>query len=50
MSIGAVVGVNLGAGLDFVERTGQEISKDASNFGGIEGGISNGQRLSLKSS
>lgn len=48
MSIGAVVGVNLGAGLDFVEKTGQEISKDVSNFGGIEGGISNGQKIKLE--
>jgi chorismate synthase len=42
MSIGAVVGVTLGAGTEFLEKSGKEISKESDNFGGIEGGISNG--------
>ena len=37
MSIGAVVGVTLGAGLDFLEKSGQEISKDSTNFGELKG-------------
>ncbi len=47
MSIGAVVGVTLGAGLSFLESSGKEISKDVTNFGGIEGGISNGGKINL---
>jgi chorismate synthase len=47
MSIGAVVGVSLGAGLSFIQKTGAEISKDPKNFGGIEGGISNGDEIKL---
>ena len=47
MSIGAVVGVTLGAGLDFLSQTGKDISKEPSNFGGIEGGISNGDKITF---
>ena len=47
MSIGAVVGVSLGAGDEFANSLGSVISKNSSNFGGIEGGISNGEKIKL---
>ena len=47
MSVGAVVGASLGSGMDFLGMTGKEASKNSSNFGGIEGGISNGDDISF---
>lgn len=47
MSIGAVVGFTFGRGIDFLELKGNDVSTDKSSFGGIEGGISNGERIVL---
>ncbi len=47
MSIGAVVGFTFGRGIDFLDLKGSDISTDRSAFGGIEGGISNGERIVL---
>ena len=45
MSIGAVVSFSYGLGEEMAKLAGSEVSKDRSNFGGIEGGISNGERI-----
>jgi chorismate synthase len=45
LSIGAVVGFSYGLGEEFAHKTGKEISIDRKNFGGMEGGISNGEDL-----
>ncbi|MGB0454689.1 MAG: chorismate synthase [Bacteriovoracaceae bacterium] len=45
MSIGAVVGFSYGVGEDFALLDGSDISKNRSHFGGIEGGISNGDTM-----
>lgn len=45
LSIGSCVGIHFGAGLDFTELTGKEITEDSLNFGGLEGGISNGENI-----
>lgn len=42
LSIGSCVGVDFGIGEEFAYKLGTEISTDQKNFGGIEGGISNG--------
>lgn len=47
LSIGAVVGFTFGRGIDFLELKGSEVSADRSSFGGMEGGISNGERIVL---
>lgn len=47
MSIGAVVGFSFGSGIDFLSLKGSEVSADKSHFGGIEGGITNGERIVL---
>lgn len=44
-SIPACVGVTFGAGIDFVTKLGSQISSDSKNFGGMEGGISNGEEI-----
>lgn len=46
-SIGSCVGVDFGIGQEFVETPGTQATADRSNFGGIEGGISNGEEISL---
>lgn len=48
LSIPACVGFSLGAGFDLATRPGSETSTNSSNFGGIEGGISNGEDVFLK--
>ncbi|HXH76398.1 MAG TPA: chorismate synthase [Bacteriovoracaceae bacterium] len=48
LSIPACVGMSLGAGFDLALRPGSETSKDRTNFGGIEGGITNGEEIFLK--
>ena len=48
LSIGACVGFSYGAGEQFLEKTGQEISKDTGHFGGMEGGISNGETIKMQ--
>lgn len=47
MSIGAVVSFSYGLGEKMGSISGQEASKDQKNFGGIEGGISNGDDIAL---
>lgn len=47
LSVGAVVGFTYGLGVDFLNLKGSEVSTDKSAFGGIEGGISNGERIVL---
>lgn len=45
MSIGGCVGFSYGIGEKFSELNGQEVLKEDISFGGIEGGISNGQDI-----
>lgn len=45
MSIGSCMGVQYGLGNDFAHLTGKDISGDQNNFAGIEGGISNGEKI-----
>lgn len=45
MSIGAVTSFEYGLGTKMAELPGSEVSKERANFGGIEGGISNGERM-----
>jgi chorismate synthase len=47
MSIGAITGFSYGIGERFASISGAEASKDRANFGGIEGGISNGEKIIL---
>jgi chorismate synthase len=47
MSIGAVVSFSYGSGSDMADLTGSEVSKSRHHFGGIEGGISNGEDIVL---
>ena len=47
MSIGAVVGFTFGKGTEFLNLKGSEVSADRSFFGGMEGGISNGEKILL---
>ncbi|MGE3608756.1 MAG: chorismate synthase [Bacteriovoracaceae bacterium] len=48
LSIPACTGFSIGAGFDFATKLGSEVSKDSKNFGGMEGGISNGEEIFLK--
>ncbi len=48
LSLPACVGFTLGEGLNFAHKLGSEISQDKKNFGGMEGGISNGEEINLK--
>ena len=45
LSIGAVVSFSYGLGVEMAELNGTQVSKDISSFGGMEGGISNGERM-----
>lgn len=45
MSIGAVVSFSFGSGEKMAELPGSEVSKSRHHFGGIEGGISNGEDI-----
>ncbi|PJC38054.1 chorismate synthase, partial [Candidatus Peregrinibacteria bacterium CG_4_9_14_0_2_um_filter_41_14] len=47
MSIGAVTGFSYGAGFTTSQLTGQEYTKNPNNFGGMLGGISTGEKISL---
>jgi len=47
LSIGACVGFSYGEGERLARMTGKEASKNIDNFGGIEGGISNGRDIRL---
>lgn len=48
LSIPACVGFTIGEGEGFAHKLGSEISVDQKNFGGMEGGISNGEEIRLK--
>ncbi|MDD0854393.1 chorismate synthase [Halobacteriovorax sp. GB3] len=48
LSIGACVSFSFGLGEKMADMLGSEVSSESSNFGGIEGGISNGDRISLE--
>lgn len=48
MSIGAVTGFSYGAGFYTSQLTGQEYTADPKNFGGILGGISTGEPITLE--
>ena len=48
MSIGACIGFSYGLGSKIIELKGSEVSKDQNNFGGIEGGISNGKKITME--
>jgi chorismate synthase len=45
VSIGSCMGVTFGLGVEFADLLGSEISNQQANFGGIEGGISNGETI-----
>ncbi len=45
LSIGTCIGFTLGTGINFTTLKGSQISTDRSLFGGIEGGISNGDDI-----
>lgn len=47
LSIPACVGFSLGSGFAFAHLKGSEISCDSTHFGGMEGGISNGEEIIL---
>jgi len=48
LSIGSCVSFSYGLGEEMVEKLGSEISTDSSNFGGMEGGISSGERIFME--
>lgn len=48
LSIPACTGFAIGKGFDFGHLPGSQVSGDSSAFGGIEGGISNGQEIFLQ--
>jgi chorismate synthase len=45
LSIGAVVSFSYGLGEEMLSMTGSEVSRNLAAFGGMEGGISNGDRI-----
>ncbi|PIP95086.1 MAG: chorismate synthase [Bdellovibrio sp. CG12_big_fil_rev_8_21_14_0_65_39_13] len=47
LSIGAVVAFSYGSGEEMAELDGSVVSKDSSHFGGMEGGITNGDPIVL---
>jgi chorismate synthase len=48
MSIGAVTAFGYGLGVEFGAKMGSDITEDNRSFGGMEGGISNGQTIALR--
>ncbi|MBT3583754.1 MAG: chorismate synthase [Halobacteriovoraceae bacterium] len=48
LSIGACVSFSYGLGEEMANVPGSIVSQSSANFGGIEGGISNGERIFLK--
>jgi chorismate synthase len=48
VSIGACFSFSFGLGEEMADHDGSVVSSDTKNFGGIEGGISNGDRITLK--
>lgn len=47
LSIGACVSFSFGLGEEMAELMGSQVSQNKDNFGGIEGGISNGDKIVL---
>lgn len=47
LSIPACIGFSIGTAFDLVKLPGSLISQDSKNFGGMEGGISNGEEIIL---
>lgn len=45
LSIGAVVSFSYGLGEEMAQMKGSDVSKSLTSFGGMEGGISNGERM-----
>lgn len=45
MSLPACTGVSIGRGFEFAELLGSQVSQESKNFGGMEGGISNGEEI-----
>jgi chorismate synthase len=48
LSVGAVTSFSFGLGEKMADLPGSFVSKDPSHFGGIEGGISNGKRITMQ--
>lgn len=48
LSLPACVGMDIGAGFGMADMKGSDISKDSKNFGGMEGGITNGEEIFLR--
>jgi chorismate synthase len=48
LSLPACVGFDLGAGFGMASMKGSDISADRKNFGGMEGGITNGEEIFLR--
>lgn len=48
LSLPACVGMDIGAGFQMASMKGSEISADSKNFGGMEGGITNGEEITLR--
>lgn len=48
LSLPACVGMDIGAGFGMASMKGSDISKDSKNFGGMEGGITNGEEIFLR--
>jgi chorismate synthase len=48
LSIGACVAFSFGLGEEMADLPGSVVSRDSQNFGGIEGGISNGERIYMQ--
>lgn len=48
LSLPACVGFDIGAGFKMADMKGSEISSDRKNFGGMEGGITNGEDIHLR--
>lgn len=48
LSIPACIGMSVSSGFELARLPGSQMSKDAKHFGGMEGGISNGEEILLK--
>jgi chorismate synthase len=48
LSLPACIGFSIGSAFELVKQPGSVISQDSKNFGGMEGGISNGEEILLK--
>ncbi|HXH30370.1 MAG TPA: chorismate synthase [Bacteriovoracaceae bacterium] len=48
LSLPACMGISIGEGFQLTSLPGSEVSKDSRNFGGMEGGISNGDEIFLR--